>query len=440
MDHSLASQPTDAQLAAALRQNPPMNFAEAYAVMARHGLSGMVLGDPMNVFHATGFWPQIARTRVGQPPLTFVLLAADPSQPPGFVTSRFGYYYTYADGGFTQDLQVFLFEAAGDEGDAGNTNDFAAVHASAYSFDDRGAVPLDPVEALRRDYLRRALDRHGIARDAGAALAQAMRQMCMWQGRVAFDHPVTAAVCERHERPGELVNGDNILREIRMIKSPLEIALMRRASRANIDAAHAVAASMREGASYAELNQLFAVEATARGNTPVFLNVDRVSSPLTEATIRQGQAVFIDAVSHFQNYHGDYGRTIFIGEPVAEVRRAADAVQLAWQAIREKLRAGVRYSEIVATGREAVRKGGYDFTISFTPHSVGLIHTDEPCRITGGFYAKDDLVLRKDMILSVDCPVLATGLGGSVHLEDLMLIDEQGATPIHHVGPAVISL
>jgi Xaa-Pro aminopeptidase len=439
MDQPPPASPSDAELAAALRRAPPMNFAEAYAVMERHGLAGMVLAEPINVYHATGFWPQIARTRVGQPPLTFVLLSADPRQPPGLVTSRFGYYYTYADGAFEQELQVFLFEAAGDEAGS-ESGGFAAAHASAYGFDDRGAAPIDPVESLRAEYLRKALDRHGIARDSGAALVLAMREMGLWQGRIAIDHPVTAAVCERHEHPGIMIEGDNILREIRMVKSPLEIDLMRRASRANIAAGHAVATAMRAGAGYAELGRLFAMEAAARGNTPVFLNVDRVSSPLSQATIREGQAVFIDAVSHFHNYHGDYGRTIFVGEPGSEVRRAADAVQLGWQAIQETLRPGVRYSEIVATGREAVRKGGFDFSVSFTPHSVGLMHTDEPCRISGGFYVKDDLMLRKDMILSVDCPVLATGLGGSVHLEDLVLIEANGATPIHEVGPAVISV
>ena len=42
------------------------------------------------------------------------------------------------------------------------------------------------------------------------------------------------------------------------------------------------------------------------------------------------------------------------------------------------------------------------------------------------------------MILSVDCPVLDTGIGGTAHLEDLVLIGPTGATPLHDVPPNVL--
>ena len=35
------------------------------------------------------------------------------------------------------------------------------------------------------------------------------------------------------------------------------------------------------------------------------------------------------------------------------------------------------------------------------------------------YWQKDDLVLEENMIISVDMPVLHTGIGGSAHLEDL---------------------
>ena len=44
------------------------------------------------------------------------------------------------------------------------------------------------------------------------------------------------------------------------------------------------------------------------------------------------------------------------------------------------------------------------------------------------------------MILSVDCPVLATGIGGSAHMEDLMLITARGAEPIHDLSDAVVQV
>jgi Xaa-Pro aminopeptidase len=264
--------------------------------------------------------------------------------------------------------------------------------------------------------------------------------MGLWQGRIAFDHPVIAEVCARHSHPGTLVAADNLLRAIRLVKSPLEIRLMRRASAANVAAVDAVVHGLRAGASYEELRRRFDLEAVRRGNRPVFLTIDRVSSELSEERIRDGQTLFIDGVSHFRHYHGDYARTVFVGEPTAAARRAADAMSFGWNAVREQLRPGLRYSDIARIGREAVQRGGFDSSIGFGPHSVGLMHTDEPCEDRGGFYGKADLVLRENMILSVDCPVLDTGLGGSAHMEDLMLITASGAEPIHPVTEAVMVL
>jgi Xaa-Pro aminopeptidase len=189
---------------------------------------------------------------------------------------------------------------------------------------------------------------------------------------------------------------------------------------------------------YPELRRIYYQEAVARENLPVFMTVDRVSAPLADQKIANGQAFFIDGVSHYQNYHGDYARTIFVDEPTPSMKRAAAAVTLGWDSVRERLRPGLRYSEIYAMGQEAVRKGGYDFSIGFGPHSVGLSHTDEPAIDSGGFYTKDDLILQENMILSVDCPILDTGLGGSAHLEDLMLITHDGAEPIHSMSSSII--
>jgi Xaa-Pro aminopeptidase len=423
----------DDELDRLLRRSGPMNLERAYQVMAQFDLEGLVLGDPLNVFHALGYFPHIALTRAGQPPSSFALLSRRPGSAPGFVTTRFIHYYTFADGRFERELQTWLYEEAGDGSDESPVADWDM-------FPDRGLAPLTEVEARRRAALDSVPLERRTVRDAGAALVRAMQGMGLWQGRVAFDHPVIAAVCERHGHPGTLVAGDNILRAIRIVKSPLEILLMRRASAANIAAVHAVIDQLRAGASYADVRRAFDVEAARRGNRAVFLTVDRVSSELSDERVRDGQTLFIDGVSHFRRYHGDYARTVFVGEPVAAAKRAAAAMSHGWQAVREQLRPGLRYSEITRLGRAALRQGGFDAAIGFGPHSVGLAHTDEPCDDAGGFYRKSDLVLQENMILSVDCPVLATGIGGSAHMEDLMLITARGAEPIHELSDAVVQV
>jgi hypothetical protein len=44
------------------------------------------------------------------------------------------------------------------------------------------------------------------------------------------------------------------------------------------------------------------------------------------------------------------------------------------------------------------------------------------------------------MVISVDCPVLQAGIGGTAHLEDLTLITASGAEPVHPVTAPVIQV
>ena len=421
----------DAALFARLEREGPVNIARAVEVMERHGLDGLVLGEPVNVFHALGHWPQIARTRMGQPPGTFALIARARALQPGLVTSRFLYYYTWADGRHRPDVQAFLYTLLDDGGQDGPIAPYDLCP-------DQGDVALSPLEGHRAQSLADVPDDQGWIGDCGAALMRAIREMGLWHGRIGLDHRVLEQVLARNECPAQTVWADNILREIRMVKSPLEIALMARAAEANVEALNAVGRAVREGAAYHELHQLFLAETASRGNRAVFLNVDRASSEYCGQQIRDGQALFLDGVSHFQNYHGDFARTVFVGEPTAPARMAAEAAAFGWQAVREMLRPGVSYSQIMAHGEQAIRKAGYGVHIGFGPHSVGLAHTDEPGDLAGGFYKKPDIVLQEGMILSVDCPVLDTGIGGSAHCEDLMLITSDGCKPIHSLHEPVI--
>ena len=424
----------DAVLNERLRDGGPMNRERAIEIMDRFDLRGIVLGDPLNVFHATGYWPQMANTKTGQPPTTFVILARDETLDLGFVASRFIYYYTYADGGFRQQLRAYLYVATADAGSD------ELVEGVTGEFPDHRSAPLSDTERRRRAFLDDVTGARSCFSDTGAALAGAMRDMGLWDGRIAFDHPVIAAVCERRDHPGEMVPADNIMRWIRLVKSPLEIALMKHASAANVAAVTAVGGEIRVGAEYRDLNRLFGVEAARNGNQAVFMTVDRVSSTLSDQRIQDGQTLFIDGVSAYRHYHGDYARTVFVGEPTREARRAADAVTQGWAAIRECLRPGLRYSEIREIGAKAVRKAGFGFTVGFGPHSVGLMHTDEPGDDIGGFHGKLDLTLQENMIISVDCPIMDTGYGGSAHIEDLTLITAIGAEAIHPVDLPVATI
>ena len=422
-----------------VRAGPLMNLEQAYRVMEEEQLDGLVLAEPINVFHLTGHWGSLAK--MGYPAPAYALLSKDQRQAPGLVMAQFIYYYTYADGYFDFPLQTWLFsgwdrrlqndDSSGQPGGEPPAN-------PAYIFEDKGEVDLREIEVHRRSTLHAALSEHKLSADARWALVNAVRGMGLDRGRIGVDHLVVNAIFETAGLDAVPVYADRALRRIRAIKSPREIELMTFSAQANAEAALVAARAARAGATYQELRAAFFSEAAKRGNLGVFMQVDTIGAETGDGEFREGQAFQIDCVSHGFHYHGDYGRTVFLGEPSRSMKQATDAIALGWDAIMEALRPGLRYSEIRPIGMEAIRKAGHDLDVAFTPHSVGLMHTDDPGRADSPFYVKEDVVLAENMIISVDCPVRNVGLGGSAHLEDLTLITADGGVQINDIGDRVI--
>ena len=202
----------------------------------------------------------------------------------------------------------------------------------------------------------------------------------------------------------------------------------------------AAAARTRELGTARRLRAEFYAEVARSGNIGHFMVIAGSSSEAFDQPLIDGSSVSIDCVSTCRFYHGDFARTIFVGEPPNAVRGAIDAIQVAWHEIREQLRPGMRFADIPRIGRETLKRQGADLSVSFTPHSVGLFHTDHPQPSLIAPRVADDLKLEANMVLSVDCPVFMAGLGGTVHYEDLMLIRDGAAEPIHDIPPPVITV
>lgn len=419
-----------------LKGGPLFNRERAEKVLREESLAGLIVAEPLNVYHLTGYWPQLGK--MGFPAPSLALLSADPNRPVALVIPQFLHYYVYADADFAGDVEPYVYTCRAVNAAAVLDGGGEPAAGELRVFRDKGAVPVGTMEKCRRAAVKAAAERNGVSAEREWAMVKAARALEMSGGRIGVDHMAVMAMLESSPLDADAVPADNTLRRIRLVKSPREIGLMRLASQANAEAALAAAATVREGASTQELRAAFFAEAASRGNGGVFMAIDRMITEVADFEFREGSAFFADCVSQGWHYHGDFARTIFVGEPAAAMRDATRAMQIGWEAIREQLRPGLRYSEIPPIGHKAVRTAGLDFDIPFSPHSVGLTHTDEPGQDGHPYWVKDDLTLEPGMILSVDCPVLNSGMGGSAHMEDLSLITADGSEPIHTVTDPVI--
>lgn len=262
------------------------------------------------------------------------------------------------------------------------------------------------------------------------ALVRALKEAGLEKGRLAVDDMRVADLLRSVGFDKVVfVAGENTFRKIRVVKSPAEIEKMRAVAVANQAAAMAAIARFDLGANENDINHLFETEAARRGAKAMWLVAGGVGG-LRSGEIARGEPILFDAVSQIQNYHGDFGRTVVVGEPTDKLLKRIQLIRAGWHAAFETLRPGVRYSDIQKNARAAMKKTGLPSArIGVTPHSVGLQHTDEPYRDGLPFIVKDDLVLTENMTLTVDFPSMELGWG-SCHLEDLVVITKDGAEPL----------
>ena len=397
-----------------LHNNALLNRDRASELLRREGLAAVVVARAANISYLTNHWPLL--DRMGASGSAYALLSADPKAPVALIMGQFSYYYGVPEEQLPRDVQPFLYTGPGADGSAAPARMFRVIDAQA----------LPPRERARRAATERT---QPYMADALAALRHALQAQAIRGGTIGVDGEAAEAALLAVLPIAGVRHAEDTLRRIRRVKSPAELQLMRLTAQSNADAALAAAQAARQLGSVRALRTRYYAEAAARGLRPVFMVVDGVTSDDYDEPLRDGQSVLIDCVASLHNYHGDFARTVFIGEPSKHMKTATRAIAMCWEEIRAALRPGMTYSAIRALGEETLRKQGFDVQVGFNPHGVGLWHGDDPHRDADG--KAEDLALEAGMILSVDCPVFDQGAGGTAHLEDLSLITATGAELIN---------
>ncbi|MEL7028554.1 MAG: M24 family metallopeptidase [Pseudomonadota bacterium] len=417
-----------------------LNRARATAEMEKAGVAAIVAAAPQNIFYLTTHYPVLARMGVAR--TAYAILPRDERLKPILTIGQFSAYYTAADDSLEEHAEIRLYTAPA-EADA-----YAALgHERLWAADLAAPGGLPAVHdaapiALHETKRRTMADPAGRALHATAeqALAVALRDLGLAGQTVAIDDAALRPLMEAEGLACRTSDGEALLRRIRLQKSPGELEIVRYAARANAEAGLSAAKAARAGAALKDVRREFVRHCAERDLTMEFMVIDRVASRNYDGELKDGAAFMIDCVSHFHHYHGDYGRTIFIGEPTTHMRRATDAMSAVWTQVLEGLRPGLRYSDIRAAAARAARETQVEAAILCNPHSVGLHHTDEPGKPGRAYFDKDDLELVEGMVLSVDIPMIDVGLGGSAHLEDLILITADGAELLNAPGDHVVTV
>jgi Xaa-Pro aminopeptidase len=217
--------------------------------------------------------------------------------------------------------------------------------------------------------------------------------------------------------------------ELRMVKSPDEIARVRRSVEVNSRAFEQAAARLRPGVTERD----FAAELEYRmrrlgAEKPAFetLVAGGARSALphaqpTAAPLRSGDLVVVDMGAFVDGYASDMTRMLYLGRPGAKVKRTYRAVLEAQLAAIDAVRAGVPAARVDRAARAVLKSHGLDrFFVHSTGHGLGLeIHEPPSLR------AREKTPLQAGMAITIEPGVYLEGWGG-IRIEDTVLVTGTG--------------
>jgi Xaa-Pro aminopeptidase len=407
-----------------------LNKPRAYEVMDRHGLDGLIATTQVNVYYLTGFWGALMRMRRSF--FNYAVLPRAEDAPAAMVM-------TAVELNRLQDMPTWV----------PNVVTYShPVHLESRNYDtfteepEAGAAMLWPVredglsERERKWLAMSEVQAQTICATPSYALKKAIEDAGLAKAKVGTDDP--RAVTWMNEMGLEGLTGveaTNIFREIRMVKSADEIAIIRDAARINEDGINASIGVLRVGAEWPEIERAYNVEVARQGGKGVYITAG--TGGLPNGKIIAGEPVMLDSLGEYKHYHGDIGRTAVIGKPSPEILKRSKAMRTGWDTAFETIKPGVTGREMTVAVLAAIEREGFPGFVIATPHSVGLEHTDHPIPIGPQLPGSmGDLVFEENMVINVDLPYQELGWG-AMHLEDMIRVTADGCEALTSMDTAL---
>src|SRR5579875_11439 len=227
------------------------------------------------------------------------------------------------------------------------------------------------------------------------------------------------------------VDATDLLHELRAIKTPAELAILRRVADGVAGAIQATFRAAHDGITTRELSSVVAYQMASRGIEflwsftcagPSFLRAP--SSMVWE----RGQILHLDCGGEIGDYLADICRLGSRGEPSALARELhAECLQLQ-NDIRKFVRPGTTYRELAEAGEEALRALPHAEIGRFVAHGIGMVSHEQPMIAT-----RSDRRLEAGMVLSIETEFLHPSVG-HVKIEDVVAVTPNGYEGMGDIG------
>ena len=260
-------------------------------------------------------------------------------------------------------------------------------------------------------------------------LFAALRQLGLSEARVAVDERNFTreqfAALEAEFPKADFVNGYEIFRAVRAVKSPAEVERLRSSVHATEAGIRKALSILTDGVTENELELAFNTGVAQAGAIPLFAVIcsgqrsAHTNTVPSGRKISTGEVVRFDVGSRFQFYPSDIARTFVVGEPTETQRLYWDAIVEGQKAAMDVMRPGVTAGEVFKAAVETTRAAGLpNFKRQHVGHGIGIDLYDMPI-----LTPENETPLEEGMVFCVETPSYEVGYAG-FQVEDTMVVQE----------------
>jgi Xaa-Pro aminopeptidase len=272
--------------------------------------------------------------------------------------------------------------------------------------------------------------------DAAETAVAHLKKIGAAQGRIGIEPgflPVDAwQVLAGSLGADRLADATGMLEQMRAIKTPAELDLLRQASELITDSMMATMTAAGEGWTKHRILEELRRQETQRG-----LHFDYCLLTLgashnragSKQAWQPGEVMSMDSGGNYRGYIGDLCRMAVMGEPDAELIDLLAEIETVQQAAFAKVAPGVLGSDLIAAGETALKAQRSAAFTDFFAHGMGLISHEVPFLMTNHPVAYEGVDaarrLEQGMVLSVETTMLHP-TRGFLKLEDTLAVTATG--------------
>lgn len=337
-----------------------LNEERARQILEQEGLDAVVVTRPLNLLYVAGFhngWVDID---------AFGIIPRSSQIPTTLLVGHRGLPTLAADQTWVKNIRTF------DQKYTGNL--IPRPGELSYKLHTTTTA----IDAELQRLLREA--KHIQTFDVYEALAKTLTELGLDKGRVAFDEMEVGEAAKEQQLPNiTSARGFELVRRIRMVKTPDEIVELRTAAKITTTAIEETLSTLGEGADLSQAAITFRTAIARQGGFPaghggyVSGSGERSLVSRYPHLLKKGDIMWTSGVASYNAYYSDFVRTYVVGPPTSEQAETHSLLESTFERLDEVKRPGVNSSEVAKSIIQTVKDAGGDIDhLEMNIHTMGV--------------------------------------------------------------------